>query len=379
MHRAVGRQCLRSTTWLFLAGAVASSCDSVQTYSRLDVAAAAPTTPPAKLIAAAVPLRAATMIAGAEAPSLATALVAIGDFIVIADRMASPHVRVVSIRDRRVLSHALPHGDGPRAARELSDLVIRRIRGDTAWLAGSDLSRRRSFELLLRPDGVLTVLRADSIHHPVSPNVLQRFATPTGALLFGATSALLVRVDTSARTLAFVRGPLPHDSGTFVTPRGFADANWRRAARRPSTGDIAVAFEHAGRLDLHGPAGDWLYTVATPRAPRLAYRLHPETRALIWLADDRLGFVDVAATDSLIYALYCDCPHSARGAKHVQVFDWSGAFRQEFSLDADVYRIAVTPDDRRLIGIAFSPAPLVLVWDVPLSLTDQGPRHVAQH
>lgn len=378
MRQGVGRSVVQM--WPVLLGflLLASSCEPPPQYHRAEMAAGRPQALRAGAVPASLPLRATVRIGGAEAPAMAMGLATIGDFVVIADRSSNPHIRVLSLRDGAVRSRALEHGDGPMEVMDVSQLEVQRVRGDTAWLSGADLPARRGFELLLRPDGVLGSLRVDSITHPVPNGVLQRFLTPSGALLFGAmTRALLVRIDTARRRVEFLDGMLPHDATAFPTARGLADANWRRAARRPSTGEIAVAYEHAARLDLFDPAGRWRRTVVTPRAPTLAFQLDPSNQAVIWQARDQLGFVDIAAADSLIFALYCGCGHRALGARLIQVYRWDGTFVREYQVDHLVYKIAVPPDARRLVGVTLVPEPVVVAWDLTQPAAVGGAPRVA--
>jgi hypothetical protein len=65
-----------------------------------------------------------------------------------------------------------------------------------------------------------------------------------------------------------------------------------------------------------------------------------------------VGYVGLAASDTLLYALFVGCPgRCGIAGAQVQVFRWDGSFVRAFALDKRALMIAVDPGDRWLYAV----------------------------
>lgn len=64
------------------------------------------------------------------------------------------------------------------------------------------------------------------------------------------------------------------------------------------------------------------------------------------------GYINICATRNYVYALYTEkaIGESGRRSSTVLMYDWQGEPVKRYSLDAEVYAIAVDSEDRRLFA-----------------------------
>lgn len=151
----------------------------------------------------------------------------------------------------------------------------------------------------------------------------------------------------------------------------------------PSRTLLALGTRHADQIEIYRPDGT---RVALGRGPfRFDPRYEVGTRGgqpALAVGDElRFGYVDLAATEDHVFALFSgrrqgDYRGTANLGEYVHVFDWSGRFLAELRLDAPVIHIAVDPGTMTLYASRPDPSPAILKYPLgegPLTSLPPGP------
>jgi hypothetical protein len=140
-------------------------------------------------------------------------------------------------------------------------------------------------------------------------------------------------------------------------------------AARPAGDRLVGAYFYANRIDFYDRHGRTTAVAAGPRDFAPTYRTVPDPREKMirWVPtrETRYGYVDVAATQERVYALFAgrssgDTGHDAFDGIEVHVFDWSGRLLDVMPLDVPVTRIAVDAAAHTVYGIRRDPYPIVV-------------------
>lgn len=184
----------------------------------------------------------------------------------------------------------------------------------------------------------------------------------------------LAQFDQGGRLQAVVGEPPPGQPSTPVQVRQHA---YQSTIKGNSTGSlIAVATRHADRLQIFRPDGTLVSEARRPANFEPVYKSviragHPSMSS----GDDlRFGYVDLAATDAHVYALYSgrtrrDFPGEAVYGEYVYIYDWNANLRTVLRLDAAASSIAVDESKKKLYAVQHLPAPAVVVYDLPVAGT----------
>jgi len=142
-------------------------------------------------------------------------------------------------------------------------------------------------------------------------------------------------------------------------------------AASPRRDRLVGAYFYANRLDFYDRHGRLTAVAAGPREFAPTYRVVPDPREKMirWVptGETRYGYVDVAATDDRVYALFAGRPNGADTDRmaafdgtEVHVFDWNGALLDVMPLDLPVGKIAVDAATHTLYGMRRDPYPVVV-------------------
>jgi hypothetical protein len=163
-------------------------------------------------------------------------------------------------------------------------------------------------------------------------------------------------------------GSLPLDS-LEVPPAVQQHAYQTTAALRPSGRLLAAATRHASRIEIYAVPGTTVAATDGPVhvAPRYTVASSAGGSSMQSGADLRFGYVDVAAAEGAVFALFSGrtregFPQRAYLASHVHVFDWSGQFIYALRLDSDVAAIAVDERASLLYAVRHEPIPAVMCY-----------------
>lgn len=150
------------------------------------------------------------------------------------------------------------------------------------------------------------------------------------------------------------------------------EANLRFLASGPQGKRFAVAWQYANRIDLLPSLhGNHYREVKGPRKLNTQYTTEAGD---FELGDEgELGYTDIYATSSNVYALFCGCSDSeetSHGKSHlsqiVHVFGWNGTYKGEIEFGREVMQIAVSENDSLLWAATWgSPIPRVVEYVLP--------------
>ncbi|MFQ5746509.1 MAG: BF3164 family lipoprotein [Gemmatimonadota bacterium] len=332
--------------------------------SRPDVRAA-----PAPVVAPAANALRAAVLTSPQDLALPTALAVRDGRLIVIDRFGDRAVRVFATADGRELAAFGRTGDGPGEFRGARSVTFDPVDPSAFWVYDLSLARLTRYGLY-RPGGstddwrgrILPVRLAATVTSPVwvSPNRL----LATGFFAEGRLAVL----DAEGSPAGYA-GSLPPAERPVPAPV-LQHAYQARVAVSPDRRHVAVASRHAGRLELYdAPRGAFLGLADVPLSFEPTYGIVQTKRGprMASGGDLRFGYIDVAVTDTRIYALFsgrtrADYPGRANFGEVVQVFDWSGELREVLQLDADVLAIAADEGDRTLYAIRHLPVPAVLAY-----------------
>ncbi|HEY0019351.1 MAG TPA: BF3164 family lipoprotein [Longimicrobium sp.] len=171
---------------------------------------------------------------------------------------------------------------------------------------------------------------------------------------------------------ATVGGPAPQGAGgggsSFVRQQAWGG----EMAVHPSRPVFVLASRYAGRLEAFDRDGALRVKFRVPHPFDPDYAPGDDGINMVRGEDFRFGYLDVAATEQHVYALFSGRLHREHGAEaeaadQVHVFDWKGDLLQVIRLDTPIGRLAVDTARRTLYGIRHDPYPQVVAFPLPAS------------
>jgi hypothetical protein len=163
-------------------------------------------------------------------------------------------------------------------------------------------------------------------------------------------------------------GPVPGDADNddFFIRR--QQAHFAHLAADPSRTRAIAATRLSSQADIYTVSGDFVGRAESPYEFTVDYM----TDGGEFMAGPRTrnGYQSVAATDSLVFALFSGRAevhfmgmHGSH-AEFVHVFDWDGHLDRVIRLDSEVLRIATDKTGSKLFAITERPEPAVLVFSL---------------
>jgi hypothetical protein len=136
------------------------------------------------------------------------------------------------------------------------------------------------------------------------------------------------------------------------------------AAARPDHSLLAVASRFASRLEIYTSDGS---LVTTGRSPA---QVAPDAQRVVEQGEfretdeTRFGYVDVAASDDFVFALYsgrsaADFEGREFFSQQVHVFEWDGEYRGAVQLEVDATSLAVDKNSQTLYVVEWEPVPAI--------------------
>ncbi|HUG40568.1 MAG TPA: BF3164 family lipoprotein [Longimicrobiales bacterium] len=285
-----------------------------------------------------------------------------GSTLVIADDFAERPLQLMRRSDGAIERSFGGKGQGPREFESawsidvidpagefmVHDLMLQRV----TWV-----DVREDFE-----DGAWVADR--SLKLKAETMMLETSWTPEGMLGLGILrEGRLAHMD---RQGAVVRtsGPTPMD-GQAVPPEVRQQAYQSKLKPNPSRTRWAVATRFADRLEIYDAAGALVAEGTRRYGFEPVYEAQRSTRAVSMTTgqETRFGYLDLAATEDRIYALFSGRTRAEGRANYgntVHVFDWSGKMVDVLQLNDYVIALAVDPAGESLYGIRHDPFPAVL-------------------
>jgi hypothetical protein len=162
--------------------------------------------------------------------------------------------------------------------------------------------------------------------------------------------------------------------GDPKTPMAVRQTVYRLAiAVDPPKRRIAAAVRYADRIEIYDDRAKHVVTADRPFSfePAVTIVGTRGSASDVALGDNlRYGYVDIAAGDRFLYALFSGRTSGGFGSRagfgrHVHVFDWAGRLRNILEIADDVIAIAVDPGERQLYALRHDPEPGVLKFTLP--------------
>lgn len=170
--------------------------------------------------------------------------------------------------------------------------------------------------------------------------------------------------------LLAARGPRPPGPDTlaiFVRQH----ANSARGVISPDHARLAFASRYADKLEIYDTVGHLLATGTRPFKfdPVYAVGVRSGAPALAMVPTSRIGYVDVAADSSHIFALFSGRTIGGNGSqayygREVHQYSWDGQLERVIELDNTASAITVTPDERFLYCLTPVPHPTLLRYEL---------------
>ena len=303
-----------------------------------------------------------------DGPSIAipTEIAVVGKYVVVADLSADSVFHVIDPERAGAAIQFGRRGSGPGEFEQAWTIDPVPIGSANMWVYDAALARLTHVGIRDGDAGP-----AASVGRLIS---LQAPAVLTGPVWVDSTTLVSLGFFARGRVaflsadgvLRHVVGELPAVS-TTAPPEVAQQVNQATLALHPDRSLMVAATRHASNIEIYSADGSLIGIFPGPLTvePRFAVQVARGRPTMATGLDLRFGYIDVAATEDHIYALFSGrtregFPGSANFARFVHVFDWSGNFQYALELDATVLTIAVDDAGNFLFATRHEPEPAVL-------------------
>lgn len=301
-------------------------------------------------------------IATGEEFGLITNLTTAGRYLLIGDRMISPHLAIYDLRKDELIRRFGNAGRGPGEYIDPAAFIPASAGGDEVWIY--DFGTRR-FTLVDIGDPEVGVEVRGIRALGATGSIEQVVRTDGGFIASGLFSGhSLLMLNDSLSPGGTIRSPTLHGEDVDNSAVGpFANRGFLAGA--PSGGRVALAYQHLSRIDFFESEGLHYVTALGPRRTSPKFELSNgdrlevslESEGAYWIAD---------ATNDYVYALFCGCRLEAGSTpRYLHVYRWDGTFVREYDLGREVMAITVTEDNKYLYGSFMDPVPGIGEWRLP--------------
>ena len=316
---------------------------------------------------AGTPLLRSRVVSESDSLRLPTELQVTRDYLVALDRFGNPSMYVFRLADGALVGTLGKRGHGPGEFQgpwsvdvepgtnrfwvyDLEASRLTRVDLDR-WLAAGRVLAQPPVLNLRREQGPPTDLAwlGDSVM--VGPGYYQ-----SGRLArFGRDGKL--RALTGQLPVGDVEGP----------PQVIQHAYQSTMELNPARTLVALGTRHASRLEILRPTGERVAVAEGPRPFGPVYSVATRAGSPVLLTDEKLrfGYVDLAATERHVIALYSgmrrgDRPGAAHFGRVLHVYDWSGRLLRQVVLDAEVLHVAADERTGTLYASRSIPGPAIV-------------------
>lgn len=291
-----------------------------------------------------------------DALAAPTAIEVAGDRLVLADDFADRNVRVLRRSSGAIERSFGRKGRGPREFETVIGIDIIDPSGEL-MMYDPMLQRVTWVDLDADFEGDRWVSDR-SVKLNSSAMLMMTGWTSDGLIGVGSlTDARLAHLNPQGRLLR-TTGSAP------VAPGEVRETVWMRAIQtrlkpHPDRTRWVVVSRFADRLEIYNAEGT--LTAAGDRP----YDFGPQDLKEEDPGAVRFGYIDVATTESRIYALFSGWVRRQGQANYgglIHVFDWDGRLMDVWELDSRLIALTMTPDGHRLYGVRHEPVPAVLSY-----------------
>ncbi len=293
----------------------------------------------------------------------------LSDLAVVDDRLVALDSRSalgIAVIDRRDDSISRPPHPGDKLGAATEPAAVSVGDGGDIWVYFNQSGKWASFDLDSPQEGPSRIV--DLPQSLSQPLWLGDHIVANG--IFAGELLRTYKVENGAGELTAGAGATPFPG---VEPDLAIHLNRTRMAARPDGDRLVLAFRYLSRLHVLDARGGLERAFAGPEEVELRYRVADDPREgihrFVRSADTRLAYLDVTASDDLIFALFCgrrrgDFPETASYGNEIHLFRWDGRFLGVWRLAEDVYRIILDPRRNSLLGLREAPFPAVLEFSL---------------
>lgn len=291
-------------------------------------------------------------------------LAAVGNYLVVSDMVSEHAVHVFDRGSHEYIGSFGRHGRGP--GEFIAAPALSAVPGASDLVLALDPSFRRASLFRLPKGGVVPFDERGIVRLPTAfvyalEMIDQRRAMGLGFFEHGRLGLF----DLAAETVEYA-GALPaeHRDEHYVR---LQQAYQGFLALNPARTRAVVATRLSSDVEIYDTAGALLARGQAPYPFGVDYMVDEDGEFMAG-PRTRFGYQSVAATDSLIYALFSGRAEAhyrgVRGghAEFVHLFGWDGSLRGVLRLDREVLAIAVDPAATELYAVTENPQPAVLVF-----------------
>lgn len=305
-----------------------------------------------------------------DAASLAmpTQIAVVDDRVVLVDGMAERPIHVLDGDSGALLTSLGRSGEGPGEFQWPRALEPEGTDG-AFWVYDAGLSRLT----LVEPDRWETEPASSRVTVPIQApaQTLGLVHTTAGILATGFFSEGRLGHFDDRGVYTGATGTLP--TSTIEAPPEVLQHAYRGTLKAdPARQRIVLANRHAGSLEVFGTDGFMRQRIEGPAPfePEFEVKVGERGPSMASGDDLRFGYVDVAPTPDLIYALFSGrtrgaYPDRAVYGSTVHVFGWDGSLRAVYELDVDAMAIAVDEERGRMLAVRHLPTPAVVFFALP--------------
>ena len=295
------------------------------------------------------------------------------EYVLVGDRLASRAIMVFDRHTGEFLAHMGAEGEAPGEVGSLWDMDVK-PNHRTAWLYDY---RARALSSIDPEAQTIVPYRIP----------LSGAGTPLSAVWIKGDSILSSGMHESGRLA--IHGPSgdfrrfigPAPPGDETVPIPVRQHAFEAKLRTNSDGSrIVVAAENADLLEIFDTKGI-LHTIRGPGFHDPIYQTDGDDEGNAWLIMDSQtiqGYVDAAVTDWRIFGLYSGRSRAwVRGnrwysppGRRVVVFTWEALPTAVLEIEDGAIAIGVSDDGRDLYAIYHRPTPMILHYELPLSISD---------
>ena len=287
-----------------------------------------------------------------------------GSSLIIADDFADRPLRLLSRSDGAIERSFGGKGQGPREFESAWSIDVVDPSGEFMVL---DLMLQRITWVDVREDFQDEVWVGDrSVQLKAETMLMEASWTPSGMLGLGMFREGRIGHLDAQGAIVRTSGPTPLE-GREAPPEIRQQAYQSKLKPNPSRTRWAVATRFADRLEIYDGTGALIAEGDRHYGFEPAFDAERSDRSVRMVSggEARFGYLDIATTDSHVYALFSGRTRAEGRANYgntVHVFDWDGNLEGVLRLDADVIALAVEPEGSVLYGVRHDPLPAVLEY-----------------
>ena len=280
-------------------------------------------------------------------------LAVVGDALVAADQLQSPHMSVFRVSDGSLIHRLGAQGTGDGQVIDPAWIIPVAAQPPEAWVFDYQRQRLLLVRLTAPPDSAISEVIPLRTSGWITQPIWIGGRLIANGLFSDFTLALL---DRTGKTVSRIAADPPFDSSAYADSAGRATLNRNELAADPAGKRFVLAYHNVNRLDFFHATGARYASVMGPRPAIATFSEHEGH--LAYDKDARIAYAQVEATPDHVYALFCGCPRGRPQAypTTLHVFTWDGAFVREIAFDRPVLGMAID-GDARLFAHFLTPLP----------------------